>query len=151
MAKEQYVFESEGKIIRYRFPTHINDLIIPREESTCAEVFMVVLDENEAPPLHKHDDAEQIFYMIQGKGKLEIRKQQNDEPEYFEINVGQVIKIPPHIWHRVFALSKEGVRYLSIDCFPNGFDPSEPTWDDHVKNMATANGWDFSKIREDRR
>ena len=64
MAKEQYVFESEGKIIRYRFPTHINDLIIPREESTCAEVFMVVLDENEAPPLHKHDDAEQIFYMI---------------------------------------------------------------------------------------
>ena len=48
MAKEQYVFESEGKIIRYRFPTHINDLIIPREESTCAEVFMVVLDENEA-------------------------------------------------------------------------------------------------------
>ncbi len=151
MEETKYVFETEGKIIHYRFPTHTNDLIIPREESTAAEVFMVILDENEAPPLHKHDDAEQIFYMIRGTGKLEIKKREDIESKFFEIIPGQVIRIPPHTWHRVTAVSKEGVQYLSVDCFPNGFDPNEPTWDSHVKIMCKNYGWDFEKIREDRR
>ncbi|NMB92937.1 MAG: cupin domain-containing protein [Flexilinea flocculi] len=151
MEKKKYVFETEGKIIRYRYPTHINDLTIPREETASSEVFMVLLDEKEAPPFHKHDDAEQIFYMIQGVGKLEIKEDGSSESEFFEIIPGQVIRIPPHTWHRVTALNKEGVRYLCVDCFPNGFNPEEPTWDSHVKNLCDQLGWDFNTIREDRR
>lgn len=112
---------------------------------------MVLLDEKEAPPFHKHDDAEQIFYMIQGVGKLEIKEDGSSESEFFEIILGQVIRIPPHTWHRVTALNKEGVRYLCVDCFPNGFNPEEPTWDSHVKNLCDQLGWDFNTIREDRR
>ena len=70
---------------------------------------------------------------------------------FFEIIPGQVIRIPPHTLHRVTAISKEGVQYLSVDCFPNGFDPNETTWDSHVLAMCKNYGWDFEKIREDRR
>ena len=151
MEEPKYVFESEGNIVRYRFPTHINDLILPRENTACAEVFMVILDKGEAPPLHKHDDAEQIFYMIQGEGRLEIKESQNGESKFSDIHSGQVVHIPQHTWHRVTALNDDGVKYVCIDCFPDGFDPNEPTWDDHVKTLTDNYGWNFAEIREDRR
>lgn len=110
MSNVNYVFETEGSIIRYRYPTHINDLVIPRESSTCAEVFMVLLNKNEAPPLHKHDDTEQVFYMIHGEGLLEICPAKDVEGEKFQIHAGQVVRIPPKTWHRVTALSGDRVK-----------------------------------------
>ena len=49
----KYVF---NEITRYRFPTHVNDLVMDRAEAETSEAFMVVLKPGEAPPLHKHDD-----------------------------------------------------------------------------------------------
>ena len=57
----QYVFDPR-QVIRYRYPTHTNDLIMDREQATAAEAFFVVLEPGEAPPVHVHDDAEQVFY-----------------------------------------------------------------------------------------
>jgi quercetin dioxygenase-like cupin family protein len=67
----RYVF-STADTIRYRYPTHVNDLVLDRTEATTTEVFIVVLEPGEAPPLHQHDDAEQIFYIMEGSGMLTI-------------------------------------------------------------------------------
>jgi len=67
----RYVF-STTDTIHYRFPTHVNDLVLDRSEATVTEVFIVVLEPGEAPPLHKHPDTEQIFYMLEGEATIEI-------------------------------------------------------------------------------
>ena len=39
----RYVF-SITDTVRYRFPTHVNELVLDRSESTVTEVFIVVLE-----------------------------------------------------------------------------------------------------------
>jgi len=51
----KYVFDTSNTK-RYKFPTHINDLVMDRAEATTSEVFIVVLEPGQAPPLHKHED-----------------------------------------------------------------------------------------------
>ena len=75
----RYVF-STADTIRYRYPTHVNDLVLDRTEAATTEVFIVVLEPGEAPPLHQHDDAEQIFYIMEGSGTLTI----GDPAQQFE-------------------------------------------------------------------
>ena len=136
----QYVFGTE-KLKRYRFPTHINDLIIDRAQSSNSEVFMVVIEPDHAPPFHKHDDTEQIFYVVEGTGILTI----GDKKEQYNVNPGDVVRIPVSTYHSVRADKEKTLRYLCVDCFSEK-PIAEPTWDDHVKAQCSANGWDYSKV-----
>ena len=45
----RFVF-STAEVKRYRFPTHINDLVVDRADAQTSEVFVVVLEPGEAPP-----------------------------------------------------------------------------------------------------
>lgn len=69
----QYVFPTTN-LKRYAFPTHTNDLVLDRAFAQTSEVIMVILKPGKAPPLHKHDDTEQIFYVVEGQGTLTIGK-----------------------------------------------------------------------------
>ena len=139
----QYVFDTQ-KLKRYRFPTHINDLIIDRAQSSNSEVFMVVLEPNHAPPFHKHDDTEQIFYVVEGTGILTI----GDKKEQFTVKPGDVVRIPVSTYHSIRSDKEKTLRYLCVDCF-GGKPIAERTWDDHVKAQCSANGWDYSKVVSD--
>lgn len=139
----QYVFPT-SRFTHYRFPTHTNDLVMDRSQATASEVFVVVLQPGEAPPRHKHDDTEQIFYILSGKGRLEIGTPAVEVP----VNPGDVVRIPVATMHRIFCEGEQPLRYLAIDCFPGGRPNAEPTWDDHVKVMCRENGWDYSKVRQ---
>ena len=75
----QYVFTTE-KLTRYQFPTHTTDLVMDRTQAACSEVFVVVLRPNQAPPLHKHEDTEQIFHIFAGHGVLTIGEQKQQFP-----------------------------------------------------------------------
>ena len=108
----RYVF-STADTIRYRYPTHVNDLVLDRTEATTTEVFIVVLEPGEAPPLHQHDDAEQIFYIMEGTGTLTI----GDPAQQFEVKPGDVVRIPPHTLHSIQCAGSTTLRYLSVDAF----------------------------------
>lgn len=92
----RYVF-STAETIRYRYPTHENDLVLDRAEAATTEVFVVVLEPGEAPPLHQHDDAEQIFYILDGTGTLTI----GEPAQNFNVTTGDVVRIPPHTQHSI--------------------------------------------------
>ncbi|MDD5198290.1 MAG: cupin domain-containing protein [Terrimicrobiaceae bacterium] len=77
----KYVYQLDSSR-RYRFPTHINDLIIDRSDSITSEVFVVILNPGEAPPLHKHDDAEQVFHILEGEGVLRIGSDLEPHPVF---------------------------------------------------------------------
>lgn len=116
--------------------------MIDRSEANTSEVFIVVLNPGEAPPLHKHDDTEQIFYILKGAGTLTIGK---DGKEY-TVSTGDVVRIPPTVFHRIEAEGDKQMRYLAVDCFISGRPKDEPTWDDHIKAVCREQGWDFNEI-----
>ena len=138
-----YVFNTRDTI-RYRFPTHTNDLVMDRSEAEASEAFMVVLEPGEAPPLHRHDDTEQVFYIVSGAGTLFIGP---NGGEQFPVKPGDLVRIPRGTLHRIHCQSTEPLTYLSIDCFVGGRPAEEPTWESHVRVMCRQNGWDFDQVR----
>jgi mannose-6-phosphate isomerase-like protein (cupin superfamily) len=143
IALTQYVFDTR-RVIRYRFPTHTNDLIMDRHDASASEAFFVVLEPGEAPPQHRHEDAEQLFYVLEGEGAMTVGR---EEPETVALRAGDLVRTPPGTWHAVRCLGVERLVYLSIDCFTAGPPPAEPTWDSHVRTMCAQNGWDFDAVR----
>jgi mannose-6-phosphate isomerase-like protein (cupin superfamily) len=141
MGKQKYIFSTK-ETIHYRFPTHVNDLVMDRADAATSEVFLVVLEPGESPPLHLHHDTEQIFYILQGTGILHI----GEGLQTYPVNAGDVVRIPPHTLHRINSLGSRTLRYLSVDCFVGGKPKAEPTWESHVSAMCAQHGWDFKKI-----
>jgi len=137
----QYVF-STTQTKRYRFPTHINDLVMDRSQAATSEVFIVVLAPGEAPPMHKHDDTEQVFYVLTGRGHLEI----GGEKRRFSVAPGDAVRIPPRKPHRIFCEGRKPLVYLAVDCFLKGRPKAEPTWDAHVKGNCRKFGWSFNAV-----
>jgi quercetin dioxygenase-like cupin family protein len=138
----RYIF-STADTIRYRYPTHVNDLVLDRTEATTTEVFIVVLEPGEAPPVHQHDDTEQIFYIMEGSGTLTI----GDPSQQFDVKPGDVVRIPPHTLHSIMCADSATLRYLSVDAFVGEKPAAEPTWDSHVQTLCARFGWDFNQVK----
>ena len=144
---DKYVFPT-NETVRYRFPTHTNDLIMDRSQAETSEAFLVILEPGEAPPLHIHHDTEQVFYAISGSGELQVGGNQGEDAgRRFPVDASDLVRIPPGTWHRIFCRGNAPLVYLSIDCFLGGRPTAEPTWESHVRVMCETNGWDFKSVR----
>ena len=139
----KYIF-STTDTPRYRFPTHSNLLVMDRADAAASESFVSVMEPGEAPPLHRHDDTEQVFFVLSGRGRLEVGPEAQDQGE---LEPGDLVRIPPGTLHRAACVGDEPLRYLVIDCFPGGRPSREPTWDDHVRAVCLENGWSFDEVR----
>lgn len=139
----QYVFDPT-QAVRYRYPTHTNDLIMDRSQAAASEAFFVILEPGEAPPIHVHADAEQVFYILEGEGEMGVGP---DATETHPLKVGDFVRTPPGVPHSVRCLGTSRFVYLSIDCFVAGPNPAEPTWDAHVHQMCRDNGWQFDDVK----
>jgi mannose-6-phosphate isomerase-like protein (cupin superfamily) len=139
----QYVFDAH-KVVRYRFPTHTNDLIMDRRDAATSEAFFVVLEPGEAPPIHVHPDAEQVFFVLEGEGEMGVGPGATDK---HRLKVGDFVRTPPGVPHSVRCTGGSRLVYLSIDCFTAGPSSEEPTWDSHVHAMCALNGWDFDSVK----
>lgn len=141
---DNYVFSTQD-LKRYKFPTHINDIVMDRSEARFSEVFVVVIEPEKAPPLHKHDDTEQIFYVTSGAGTLTIG---DESPKKMQVASGDVVRIPVGAWHSIKADQGDTLVYLAIDCFGGIRNQDEPTWDSHVRVLCKEQGWDYETVVE---
>lgn len=137
----QYVHDTR-QTRRYRFPTPTNELVTCRSEASASEVFVVVLEPGEAPPMHRHPDTEQVFCITEGRGELEIE----GEPQRYPVKPGDVVRIPVDTNHRIFCTGEQTLRHLAVDCFPGGRPTDEPTWDSHARANCRNNGWDYDQV-----
>jgi mannose-6-phosphate isomerase-like protein (cupin superfamily) len=137
----QFVFGTTN-LKRYEFPTHRNDLVVDRAVADCSEVFVVVVHPGLAPPWHKHDDTEQIFFVLEGRGTLTIGADRSQ----FPVLPGDVVRVPVATFHSIRAEGDGDLKYLCVDCFRGHRDPREPTWDDHVKTLCRQQGWDYGRV-----
>jgi mannose-6-phosphate isomerase-like protein (cupin superfamily) len=136
---ESYRFPTTN-LKRYRFPTHINDLVLDRSQAQCSEVFLVLVPVDQGAPPHRHPDTEQIFYMIEGRGTLWI-----DRARACAAEPGDVIRIPAGKLHSLRADQGVPLKYLCVDCF-GATRPEEATWDDHARAVCRQNGWDYREV-----
>ncbi len=60
---------------------------------------------------HHHRVSEEIYYLVEGRGEMEI------DGEVREVGVGDAILIPPGAWHRITA-SPDGPLRLLCACAP---------------------------------
>jgi oxalate decarboxylase/phosphoglucose isomerase-like protein (cupin superfamily) len=139
-----YVFHARDAI-RYRFPTHTNDLIMDRADAATSEAFFVILEPGEAPPFHVHPDAEQVFFVLEGSAEMTVREPGG--PATVALGAGDFVRTPPGLYHAVRNTGAGRFTYLSIDCFTGGPTAEEPTWDAHVRAMCELNGWDFDAVK----
>jgi quercetin dioxygenase-like cupin family protein len=116
-----------------------------RSEARFSEVFIVEIEPGKAPPLHVHDDTEQIFYVIDGSGKLTIGK---DSPQHLPVKTGDIVRIPVGEWHSIEADPGKVLRYVAVDCFGPIRKADEPTWDSHVRVLCKEQGWDYNTVKK---
>ncbi len=135
----QYVFQTTN-LKRYKFPTHYNDLIIDRSQSSYSEAFMVIIEPNTSVFHHKHDDTEQIFYFIEGTGVLCI----GEDKKEFPMKSGDVARIPLSTMHSIENRTSDTIKYLCVDSFTRK--KLEATWDEHVRVVCKDNGWDYNEV-----
>ena len=138
--EQQFVFETT-KLRRYKFPTHINDLVVDRADAAHSEVFLVIVEPGKSVHHHMHTDTEQIFYILRGTGILSTGEEKTEHP----VKPGDVVRMPLSTFHSIRPDSDEAIEYLSIDCFGSKT-PLEPTWDEHARVMCKENGWDYDKV-----
>ena len=141
----KYVFSTKN-LKRYRFPTHVNDLVMDRSDGTVSEVFLVVLEPGEAPPLHVHDDTEQIYYILRGRGTLTAGRRPKKTP----VKPSDVVRVPPSTPHSIKAVGGP-VTYLAVDCFVSKEGKLERTWDEHVRSVCKRFGWKYQDVVRKRR
>lgn len=137
----QFVFPT-SRVKHFRFPTHVNDLVVDRADSRASEVFVVVLEPGEAPPPHKHDDTEQVFYILEGEGILRT----GTDRQAHVVRPTDIVRIPPTVRHSIQCTGEKPLRYIAVDCFVGGRPEAEPTWDSHVQVMCRQQGWNYEAI-----
>ena len=137
----KFVYDTD-EVVHYRFPTHSCDLILDRSKAATSEVFIVILEPGEAPPLHKHDNTEQIFYILEGTGVLTIGKNGTT----FPVKPKDLVRIPPKFYHKIEATGGKRVLYLAVDCFMKGRPTVEPTWDAHIRTFCKEQNWDYNAV-----
>ena len=99
MTTDKFVFSTApADTLRYRFPTHTNELILDRSESAAAEAFIVVLEPGEAPPVHLHAENEQVFYILEGAGTLHIGE---GAAQPHPVRPGDLVRIPLNTPHAI--------------------------------------------------
>ena len=57
---------------------------------------------------HAHENKEQVYYFIAGKGKMLI-----DDEEY-PVTTGDAVHLPPRTRHRVINDTEDDIEYLNI-------------------------------------
>lgn len=131
----------------YFFPTHNNLLVMDRAYATATEVFVVEIEPGKATHRHIHNDTEQLYYVLSGKGRVDLER--NGKKEQYEILPTQLVHIPLNCYHQTFCSGDEVLRYLAVDCFPGGKNQAEPTWDSHAHAICDMNGWDYEQSRKE--
>ncbi len=115
---------------RYSFATHINEMLLPREQAESIEAFRVIVKPGLQTHLHVHTDTEQLYFVVSGRGRG-LFLHADGRREEFDMAPEDVIHVPRNTRHQISCAGDVDLIYLCVDGFPKGRPADEPTWDDH--------------------
>ena len=140
----QYVFDSR-QALRYRFPTHTNDLIMDRRDAAASEAFFVILEPGEAPPLHVHDGRRAGLLRPRGRGPAD--RSAGTTPETFPCGSATSSGRRPGPPRRSAAPEPSGSCTSASTASPPGRRPPSRPGTAMSGRCAQLNGWDFDAVR----
>ena len=116
-----------------------------RQDASASEAFFVILEPGEAPPIHVHPDAEQVFFILEGEGELGVG------PEAAETLPAQGRRLRPdpagrparRARHRADPVRVPEHRLLHRRSRPAPSPPGTAT----SAQMCADNGWDFDAVK----
>lgn len=74
------------------------------------EIVMCIFDPGEIAILHYHNKMEEIYFVIEGEGEIEL------DGKWYPVNVEESIAIPVGVKHRMKNISKDRpLKFLSIN------------------------------------
>lgn len=129
----------------YYFPTHDNLLVMDRLNAEATEAFIVQVAPNKFTHRHVHDDTEQLFFILSGKGRIDLERDGKTESHMLIPN--DFVHVPRNCYHQTFCEGTDSLKYLAIDVFPSGHNPAEPTWDSHARVVCDMKGWNYDEVR----
>jgi mannose-6-phosphate isomerase-like protein (cupin superfamily) len=94
----------DGSVIRELF----GPATTPARNQSVAEATIPI---GQATRRHYHRDAEEIYVILAGAGRMEIDGQERD------LTIGDSVLIPPGAWHQISSVGSEPLRLL-VTCAP---------------------------------
>jgi quercetin dioxygenase-like cupin family protein len=101
-------------------------VLLPREKSECVEILLQRFPKGLSFPIHQHKECEQTYIVLEGEGEVTVADQIK------KIVKDDVVYIPRLTDHRVRNVGDGDFVYLTIETYPDGYLPNEPTWDAHI-------------------
>jgi len=102
-------------------------VLLPREETECTEVVLEKYPPGVEFPLNSHEEMEQLYYILRGRGLMTI------DDEQAEVKMGDLVLIPRRAQHAIKNIGEEEMSYLCFDLFPEGYPEGEETWAGHER------------------
>jgi mannose-6-phosphate isomerase-like protein (cupin superfamily) len=89
--------------------------------SKIVAIFETTLGGGESILPHYHPDAEELYYILSGKGTMHI------EEENKEVETGDVVYIPPDKVHYLHNTSADQLRFITLTVRLYKLEPMPPT------------------------
>ena len=97
-------------------------MLLPRDETECTEAALVRIKRNSFTPSHAHPEEEQIYFILEGMGRLKVAGQEG------EVKGGTVVFIPRNAEHEITCTSDEDLIYIYVAVWPGGIPKEQKSW-----------------------
>ncbi len=104
-------------------------VIIDRSETKLSEVALNRWKPGLLGPPHKHEQKEQIFFIISGEGQVKIGK------DVFSARPGDLLYVPANVIHQTINRGKASLNYLLFNAFLNEDKEGHASFAEHVNLM----------------
>ncbi len=97
-------------------------MLLPRDETECTEAALVRIKKNGSTPRHAHPDEEQVYFILEGKGRLKLADKET------QVEGGTVAYIPRNTEHEITCTSSEDLVYVYVAAWPEGIPKDQKSW-----------------------
>jgi quercetin dioxygenase-like cupin family protein len=104
-------------------------VLLPRERSECVEILLERFPKDLAFPIHQHKECEQTYLFLEGEGEVTVAG------SVHRLAKGGIVYIPRLTDHAVKNVGDSELVYIVVETYPEGYLPSEPTWDSHIQAL----------------
>ena len=104
-------------------------VLLDRSETELTEIGINEWRPNLDGPPHKHNDKDQVFYIVSGEGTVIV------DGKKFEAAPGCCVYVPAGCVHQTITTSKEPFVYLLLNIFNNPDKEGHATFKDHIEKV----------------
>jgi quercetin dioxygenase-like cupin family protein len=107
-------------------------VLIDRSETELSEVALNCWWPGLDGPPHKHEQKEQLFYVVAGQGSVKIGD------DVFPAKPGDLFYVPANVIHQTINQGKVSLDYLLFNAFLNSDKEGHASFADHVEHMKAT-------------